>query len=97
MTGVRRGALPRAIRSSRHDVSILIGVGAGVGRYLGSQPGAKTSMTIMRPPQRGQGQGSPRGSSGVAAFFSSGPATRAQHRAARGPPDQHLGPPLSRG
>ena len=55
-------------------MSILIGVGAGVG--LGSQPGAKTSMTIMRSPQRGQRQGSTRGSSGVAAFFSSGPATR---------------------
>src|SRR6185369_9813248 len=39
--------------SRRHDVSILIGVGAGVGRYVGSQPRAKTSMTIMRAPQRG--------------------------------------------
>jgi hypothetical protein len=37
-----------------HDVSILI----GIGRDLGSQPGAKVSITIMRPPQRGQGQGS---------------------------------------
>ena len=27
-------------------------------------------MTIMRPPQRGQGQGSTRGSSGAAAFCS---------------------------
>jgi hypothetical protein len=37
-----------------HDVSILL----GVGRHLGSQPGAKVSITIMRPPQRGQGQDS---------------------------------------
>ena len=50
--------------SRRHDVSILIGVGAGVGRYVGSQPRAKTSMMIMRAPQRGQGHGSTRGSSG---------------------------------
>ena len=40
-----------------HDVSIVL----GVGRHLGSQPGAKVSITIMRPPQRGQGQGSTRG------------------------------------
>src|ERR1700730_17370025 len=37
-----------------HDLSILI----GIGRHLGSQPAAKVSITIMRPPQRGQGQGS---------------------------------------
>ena len=30
-----------------HDVSILIGAGAGVGRCFGSQPRAKVSMTIM--------------------------------------------------
>jgi hypothetical protein len=40
-----------------HDVSILL----GIGRQLGSQPRANTSITIMRPPQRGQGQGSTRG------------------------------------
>src|SRR5208283_29170 len=40
-----------------HDVSILF----GIGRHFGSQPGAKVSITIMRPPQRGQGQGSTRG------------------------------------
>ena len=40
-----------------HDVAILL----GIGRHLGSQPRAKTSITIMRPPQRGQGQGSTRG------------------------------------
>src|ERR1700731_3962337 len=44
-----------------HDVSIPIG--AVVGRCLGSQPGAKVSMTIMRPPQHGHGCGSTRGSS----------------------------------
>src|SRR4051812_49821909 len=52
--------------SGSHDVSILIDVGAGVGRYRGSQPRAKTSMIIMRAPQRGQVQGCTRGSSGVA-------------------------------
>jgi hypothetical protein len=35
-----------------HDVSILL----GIGRHLGSQPRANTSITIMRPPQRAQGQ-----------------------------------------
>jgi hypothetical protein len=44
-----------------HDVSILL----GAGRHLGSQPRAKTSITIMRAPQRGHGQGSARGVSGV--------------------------------
>src|SRR5208282_996960 len=43
-----------------HDVSILL----GVGRHLGSQPDANTSITIMRAPQRGHGQGSTRGASG---------------------------------
>jgi hypothetical protein len=52
-------------------VSIPRGVGAEVGRYVGSQPRAKTSMTIIWPPQRGQGQGSTRGSSEAAAFCSS--------------------------
>jgi|SoiMethySBSTD1v2_1073268.scaffolds.fasta_scaffold363282_4 hypothetical protein len=37
-----------------HEVSIPIGVGADVGRYGGSQPRANISMTIIRPPQRGQ-------------------------------------------
>ena len=44
-----------------HDVSILF----GVGRQFGSQPGAKVSMTIMRAPQRGHGQGSTRSVSGA--------------------------------
>ena len=43
-----------AVRWRSHDVSILITT--GVGRCLGSQPRAKTSMTIMRPPQQGHGQ-----------------------------------------
>ncbi len=45
-----------------HDVSFVL----GVGRHLGSQPRAKTSMTIMRAPQREHGQGATRGASGVA-------------------------------
>src|SRR5467141_4756595 len=40
-----------------HDVSTLL----GIGRHLGSQPRANTSITIMRAPQRGHGQGSTRG------------------------------------
>ena len=44
-------------------MSILIVAGAGVGRCLGSQLGAKVSMMIMRPPQHGHGRGSTRGSS----------------------------------
>jgi hypothetical protein len=44
-------------------VSILIATGAGVGRCCGSQPRAKVSLIIMRPPQEGHGRGSTRGSS----------------------------------
>src|SRR5438093_13445443 len=44
-----------------HDVSIL----PGVGRHLGSRPRANTSMTIMRAPQQGHGDGSTRGLSGA--------------------------------
>ncbi len=47
--------------SLAHDVSNPL----GAGRRLGSQPRAKTSMTIMRAPQRGHGQGAARGASGV--------------------------------
>jgi hypothetical protein len=54
-----------------HEVSIPIGVGADVGRYVGSQPRANISMTIIRPPQRGQGHGRTRGSSWAAGFCSS--------------------------
>src|SRR3954466_13187205 len=48
-------------KSLAHDVSIL----AGAGRHLGSQPRANTSMTIMRAPQQGHGDGSTRGLSGA--------------------------------
>src|SRR5712691_5300351 len=58
----------------RHEVSILIA--AAVARYFGSQPRAKVSMTIMRPPQQGHGRGSTRGSSiaalGVSGSFGQG-------------------------
>ena len=47
--------------SPAHDVSTL----PGVGRHLGWQPRAKTSMTIMRAPQRGHGQGATLGASGA--------------------------------
>ena len=45
-----------------HDVSILL----GVGRHRGSQPRAKTSITIMRAPQCGHGQRSTRGACYIA-------------------------------
>src|SRR5256885_3831159 len=48
-------------KSLAHDVSIL----PGVGRHLGSRPRANTSMTIMRAPQQGHGEGSTRGASGA--------------------------------
>jgi hypothetical protein len=51
-----------------HEVSILIIGGIGLARFLGAQPGSKISMTIIRPPQQGQGRGSTRGSSGAAAL-----------------------------
>src|SRR6267378_908760 len=44
-----------------HEVSILF----GVGRHFGSQPRAKVSMTIIRAPQHGHGQGSTRSVSGA--------------------------------
>src|ERR1017187_1001206 len=53
----RNGEVATLTRCLGHDVSILL----GIGRQLGSQPGAKVSITIMRPPQRGQGQRSTRG------------------------------------
>ena len=52
-------------------MSILIAAGTGVGRCFGSQPRAKVSMMIMRPPQHGHGCGSTRGSS-IAALGVSG-------------------------
>src|ERR1700724_241424 len=57
----RNGEAATLTRCLGHDVSILL----VIGRHLGSQPGAKVSITIMRPPQRGQGQGSTRGVSGA--------------------------------
>ena len=53
MTDMAEGRLASSHASSRHEVSILIGVGG----YVGWQPGAKTSMIIMRPPQRWTGTG----------------------------------------
>ena len=44
-----------------HDVSNVL----GIGRQRGSQPRANTSITIIRAPQRGHGQGSTRRASGV--------------------------------
>jgi hypothetical protein len=44
-----------------HDVSTVL----GIGRQLGSQPRARISITIMRAPQRGHGQGSTPRASGV--------------------------------
>ena len=44
-----------------HDVSILMTMAAGDGLWLGASLRAKTSMTIMRPPQQGHGRGSTRG------------------------------------
>ena len=65
-----------------HDVSILF----GVGRHFGSQPGAKVSMTIMRAPQHGHGQGSTRSVSGATSGFcwglAAGGATWTSARAA---------------
>jgi hypothetical protein len=54
-----------------HDVSIL----TGVGRHLGSQPRANTSMTIMRAPQQGHGEGNTRGASGATSGCSCASAT----------------------
>jgi hypothetical protein len=57
----RNGQAATLTEGLAHDESILL----GVGRHLGSQSRAKTSMTIMRAPQRGHEQGSTRGASGV--------------------------------
>src|SRR5436190_1321414 len=57
----RAGKTARLTRGVGHDVSILF----GVGRHFGSQPRAKVSMTIMRAPQHGHGQGSTRSVSGA--------------------------------
>jgi hypothetical protein len=69
-------------------VSILIASGAGVGRWLGSQPRVKVSMMIIRPPQQGHGRGSMRGwsASGVVSgisgcFGRAGTASKSRARA----------------
>src|SRR5467141_3525387 len=53
----RNGEIATLKGGLAHDVSILL----DIGRHFGSQPRANTSITIMRPPQRTQGQGSTRG------------------------------------
>ena len=74
-----------------HDVSILL----GVGRHLGSQPRAKTSITIMRAPQCGHGQGSRRGASGAISDCCCGSAAGgATSRNARAVDEAHRRPPL---
>src|ERR1700755_361660 len=68
-SGIAAGAEPAPSKreaagptgSLAHDVSIL----PAIGRHLGSQPRANTSITIMRAPQHGHGQGSTRRASGV--------------------------------
>jgi len=57
----RNGKAATLTRCLGHDESMLLGVGC----HLGSQSRAKTSMTIMRAPQRGHGHGSTRGVSGA--------------------------------
>src|SRR4029077_12077267 len=47
----------RALIVRRHEVSILIVTGVGVGRYFGSQWRSKVSRMIMWPPQQGHGRG----------------------------------------
>ena len=50
-------------RQGHHDVSVQTGAARG-GQYRGVEPRAKTSMTIMRPPQQGHGRGRTREPSG---------------------------------
>src|SRR5229473_1982884 len=57
----RNGKVATLTVGLSHDVSTLL----GIGRHLGSQPRANTSITIMRAPQRGHGQGSTRRASSV--------------------------------
>ena len=49
----RNGEVAMVTVGLSHDVSTVL----GIGRHLGSQPRAKASITIMRAPQRGHGQG----------------------------------------
>jgi hypothetical protein len=53
-----------------HDVSTVL----AIGRQRGSQPRANTSITIMRAPQRGHGQGSTGRTSGAISGCSCGSA-----------------------
>src|ERR1700739_1173076 len=87
-SGIAAGAEPapskreaaRPTGSLAHDVSIL----PAIGRHLGSQPRANTSITIMRAPQHGHGQGSTRGVSAAMSGCSCGPvAGGATSRSAR--------------
>jgi hypothetical protein len=57
----RNGKVATLTVGLSHDVSTVL----GIGRHLGSQTRANTSITIMRAPQRGHGQGSARRASGV--------------------------------
>ena len=50
----------------RHRWSHELSIPSVVGRYLGLHPGSKTSITIIAPPQQGQGCASVFGSSGSA-------------------------------
>ena len=50
----------------RHEVSILIACGTGVGRCLGCCSRRKVSMMSMRAPQHGQGRCGDFGSSSLA-------------------------------
>src|SRR5882672_2402778 len=76
----RNGKAATSTEGLTHDVSVLF----GVGRHLGSQPRANTSMTIMRAPQRGHGQGSTPGVSGATSgCFCGSAAGRATLRSAR--------------
>src|SRR5688572_14949489 len=62
-----------------HEVSIRIAIAAGDRRCLGIVPASNVSMMCMRPPQQGQGLGSVRGSSVVAAAIGSGSGGRGGH------------------
>ena len=57
----RNGKVAMLTVGLSHDVSTML----GIGHHLGSQPRAKASITIMRAPQRGHGQGSTCRASGV--------------------------------
>ena len=66
----RNGEVAMLTVGLSHDVSTVL----GIGRHRGSQPRAKASITIMRAPQRGHGQGSTRRAFGVISGCSCGSA-----------------------